>query len=207
MSGSSNGRYNEQETGDYNGRYHKQMPGKFNGKHNKQMSGKSNVKHNKLSECQAVFENRLQKLHNDFRRTYNVSPLKLDNKLTNSIKTLTDRMVSSKSLSLTGNKNYGSNKFSSSLYDFSINECESLADRFFDSFSKSARFYNYNDPGFTSKTGGFTQLVWKSSKQLGCGVSFTDLSKHEKWAYAACYYYPAGNMIGSFEQNVLRPRK
>ncbi|KAH6603637.1 hypothetical protein Trco_008412 [Trichoderma cornu-damae] len=29
--------------------------------------------------------------------------------------------------------------------------------------------YNFNDPGFTEETGHFTQLVWKATREVGCG--------------------------------------
>ncbi|MFM6158532.1 MAG: CAP family protein, partial [Sphaerospermopsis kisseleviana] len=31
--------------------------------------------------------------------------------------------------------------------------------------------YNYSKPGFSAATGHFTQIVWKSSTQLGCGAA------------------------------------
>ena len=43
----------------------------------------------------------------------------------------------------------------------------------------------------------FTQVVWKSSTKLGCGLSLG------KDVYAVCYYSPEGNVNGQFAQNVL----
>jgi hypothetical protein len=49
-------------------------------------------------------------------------------------------------------------------------------------------------------TGHFTQLVWKSTRQVGC-------SRHEcdgdvKGWLLVCEYAPSGNVIGAFERNV-----
>jgi hypothetical protein len=30
--------------------------------------------------------------------------------------------------------------------------------------------YNWNAPGFSSATGHFTQVVWKATTEVGCGV-------------------------------------
>lgn len=55
--------------------------------------------------------------------------------------------------------------------------------------------YDFNEPGFTSGTGHFTQVVWRDTRQVGMA-----LSEDGKFVFAN--YYPAGNFQGRFEQNV-----
>jgi hypothetical protein len=38
--------------------------------------------------------------------------------------------------------------------------------------------YNYNNPKFSSSTSGFTQLVWKSSTEIGIGVGMSYLTRN-----------------------------
>jgi uncharacterized protein YkwD len=68
--------------------------------------------------------------------------------------------------------------------------------------------YDYNNPGFSSATGHFTQVVWKSSTQLGCGaakgVKTLNGTKYNAF-YVVCHYSPAGNVQGQFPANVLKP--
>ena len=58
--------------------------------------------------------------------------------------------------------------------------------------------YDFSRPGFDLKTGHFTQVVWKDTRQLGCGVAMCDGG--EIWV---CNYSPPGNFVRSFRQNVL----
>jgi len=51
---------------------------------------------------------------------------------------------------------------------------------------------------FNSKTGHYTQVVWKGSTALGCG---------EKGNLVVCMYGPGGNMGGQFTDSVLPPSK
>ena len=66
---------------------------------------------------------------------------------------------------------------------------------------REVKYYDYNRPGFSLKTGHFTQLVWKSSTKLGVGVC---LDKASGKAYVVALYTPHGNMKGEFPKNVLR---
>ena len=72
------------------------------------------------------------------------------------------------------------------------------------------QYYNYSAPGFSSKTGHFTQVIWKGSTQLGCAVRecpngmTAGASSSLKPAFlVVCRYAPAGNYLGQFAANVL----
>lgn len=97
------------------------------------------------------------------------------------------------------------------------------------------QLYNFQKPtGFTEKTGHFTQLVWRSTAEVGCAAincGYSDNNKERRdthhigrnlqsraadgtmraqgW-YVVCEYTPAGNVVGRhkryFRLNV-RPRK
>jgi hypothetical protein len=60
--------------------------------------------------------------------------------------------------------------------------------------------YSFASPGFSPATGHFTQVVWRGSQQLGCGVA--SCGGQSFWV---CRYSPAGNITnpGQFAQNVL----
>jgi len=60
------------------------------------------------------------------------------------------------------------------------------------------RGYNFRRGGFSMNTGHFTQLVWRSSAQLGCGASVC--RGLQIWV---CNYDPPGNVQGNFPRNVL----
>ena len=57
--------------------------------------------------------------------------------------------------------------------------------------------YNFSMPGFSLQTGHFTQVIWKGSKELGCG--FAACGGLDYWV---CNYSPPGNYQDQFPQNV-----
>jgi uncharacterized protein YkwD len=58
--------------------------------------------------------------------------------------------------------------------------------------------YKFPDGGFSMQTGHFTQLVWRGTKQVGCG--HTTCKGNDIWV---CEYDPPGNYDGEYRQNVL----
>ena len=69
-----------------------------------------------------------------------------------------------------------------------------------DAWYNEIAYYDYNNPGFSENAGHFTQVVWKSSTEVGCGIK----SCGGVWGdYVICSYKPAGNVIGEFAENVM----
>lgn len=60
--------------------------------------------------------------------------------------------------------------------------------------------HTFGSEEFNSKTGHFTQVVWKSTQDLGVGKA---KSSDGKRVFAVCVYRPAGNCLGQMAANVL----
>ena len=65
--------------------------------------------------------------------------------------------------------------------------------------------YNFNNPGFNSATGHFTQVVWKATTAIGCGIrADCPTTPSNPFGFnLICQYSPAGNVLGQFAQNVM----
>jgi len=73
-----------------------------------------------------------------------------------------------------------------------LEESSHASDAWYDEINDPG--YNFNNPGFTSGIGHFTQMVWQDTQRLGCGVS---------GSFLTCRYDPPGNYSGQFRQQVL----
>ncbi|KAF8536716.1 CAP domain-containing protein, partial [Trichophaea hybrida] len=72
--------------------------------------------------------------------------------------------------------------------------------------------YDYAAGVMTPKNGHFTQMVWKGTREVGCGVTecFPEIYHHAVYPYApqkmyVCQYWPPGNVIGRYQENVFPP--
>ena len=94
-----------------------------------------------------------------------------------------------------GNQKYGENLYSCyASYGICVTG-EKASQKWYDEVG----IYNFNNPGYISGAGHFTQLVWKGSNQIGCGAACNSNNK----CYLTCNYYPPGNYLNQFASNVF----
>lgn len=55
------------------------------------------------------------------------------------------------------------------------------------------------------ETGHFTQVVWKSSIEIGVGISTYPDQRYQTRTVVCINYRPRGNVQGQFPENVLPP--
>ena len=67
-------------------------------------------------------------------------------------------------------------------------------------YSKEESQYSYDvSPGFSTITGHFSQIAWKSTTRLGCAAAKSKTG--ETWFWT-CHFSKAGNVLGEFEEEV-----
>lgn len=67
-----------------------------------------------------------------------------------------------------------------------------------DSWYDEGLDYRFDVPGFSRATGHFTALVWRETREVGCGAQSCG-----PVVLVACRYSPPGNLEGGFVANVL----
>ena len=60
------------------------------------------------------------------------------------------------------------------------------------------KLYDFRRGGFSMQTGHFTQVVWRQTTQIGCGVA--TCNGMDIWV---CEYNPPGNVERQYSQQVL----
>ncbi|KAI1294149.1 STS14 protein [Halotydeus destructor] len=64
--------------------------------------------------------------------------------------------------------------------------------------------YESDSPQLSDGTADFSQMLWASSRQFGCGQAVSEGPKGG--TYTVCYYDPPGNVAGQEKKNVKKPR-
>ncbi|XP_070562271.1 uncharacterized protein [Ptychodera flava] len=144
----------------------------------------------------AEIYDQLREAHNYFRCLHGVPPL-------------TD---GSQQLTNAGQKVANDNAFKGKLKHSSYPYGENLAVSRLSSLDSASGYgfvkmwhdeiqsYNFTNPKFNSAIGHFTQVVWASSQNLGCGVA-----QMSGKVYVACEYDPPGNYAKKLEVDVPPP--
>ena len=59
--------------------------------------------------------------------------------------------------------------------------------------------HNFSSNEFNDRSGAFTQLVWKDTREVGFGVA----RAANGYYYSVANYFPSGNYSGEFRKNVF----
>lgn len=95
------------------------------------------------------------------------------------------------------NNTYNGEELGEILFYYS-GDCD--AETVIETWNKDANTFRYNSKN--PEASSFAQIVWKSSKYIGLGIS-----KDSKGAtYIVANFYPGGNVVGQFADNVFPPK-
>lgn len=144
--------------------------------------------------------------HNTYRTTHHSPNMTISDSLNSGAQSWADKLAATGEFEHSGGSS-GENIFVS-YSTGSAPSAATLANQAVQAWYDEVADYNYSKPGFSSDTGHFTQVVWKSSTQVGCGAAEgtkTIDGNLYKAFYVVCQYTPAGNMQGQFPDNVLKP--
>ncbi len=141
------------------------------------------------------FRNDALKRHNYYRAQHKVGNLERDTDLEKIAQKNVDYMIQSNSFHFTDEKYNGEyvGENLSSLLGANP-DGTSITDKWYEGINK----YDFKNPGFINDAGGFTQIVWKNTKKIGCAYAYEG-AKY----YISCIYFPSGNYNNQFADNVF----
>lgn len=143
------------------------------------------------------------KAHNAYRKKHgNVGDLKNNKDLNVLAQKWADHLASIGGLQHSGDKYKGDQLGENVAYRMSSSGADYTGQAVTDQWYSEIAKYNFKSSGSQSGTGHFTQVVWKGSHEIGVGKAY---SRDGKQVFCVCNYFPAGNFIGRFPENVFPP--
>jgi glioma pathogenesis-related protein 2 len=145
--------------------------------------------------------------HNVYRAAHRTPALKVDEDLNYTAQLYANYLAAKGKFEHSGAPGIGENLFVYHTTAAGVNE-GNLAKHVVKSWYDEVSLYNYETPNFSSQTGHFTQVVWKDSTNVGCGISrgVSNIKGTQYNSfYVVCHYNPAGNVLKNFIANVPKP--
>ncbi|KAK9882009.1 hypothetical protein WA026_018861 [Henosepilachna vigintioctopunctata] len=141
-----------------------------------------------------TFAKQCLQAHNEYRKKHGVPSLKLNKDICIESQKWADYLIKCGSLAHSNNDRYGENIYciQSSNSSFTISGNEPV-----DSWYKEIEVHTFGIEPKSLESGHFTQVVWRDSKELGVGYA-----KLGGKIIVVANYYPAGNYVGRYIQNV-----
>ena len=106
------------------------------------------------------------KYHNEYRKIHQVDELTRDADIEKIAQNYSEYLIKNNIFDHSHRKGYGEN-----LYGCTGSGICATGKSVTDNWYNEIQFYDYNNPVFSGETGHFTQVVWKGSTKIGCGVA------------------------------------
>ncbi|XP_076455129.1 uncharacterized protein LOC143289835 isoform X2 [Babylonia areolata] len=142
------------------------------------------------------------KAHNEYRKRHQAPPLSHSKELSAQAQKWADHLAATGSFQHSGatlrGEHLGENiamKWSSAPDTYTGQEVT-------DQWYSEVKVHKFGTEPSSLASGHFTQVVWKVSREVGVGKAVTGDGK----VIVVANYRPAGNLVGSFAQNVLPPK-
>jgi pathogenesis-related protein 1 len=131
-----------------------------------------------------VFARQMVTAHNSVRAQHGLPPLTWSNELAQYAQKWASTLIARGEFSHSGSFRYGENLFE-------VSGASATADDVVSAWAAEAKNYNYRKNTCSGRCGHYTQIVWRDTKLLGCGVARN--RTREVWV---CDYEPPGNFVG-----------
>ena len=139
------------------------------------------------------------KMHNDLREKHNSPPLSNNEELNTIASEYAESLVNNK-----GKYIYSPKIYKGQLVGENIVISESKKpEEIFNSLVKGQKIYDYDENKFSKITGNFSQIIWKETTDIGIGFWH---DKNNKKYYSVILYYPIGNCLGEFKENIFKEK-
>ena len=145
------------------------------------------------NDLQNLRQNALSK-HNELRKKHNSPELILSKELNEMAQKYAKILIENNNkqnnhINLYKNKICGENIFLS---------IDKKPEDMFNKWAKEADCFDFSLYKYQKDSGHFTQMIWKETKEVGFGFEFAE----EKRFCGVALYFPAGNVLGEFENNI-----
>ncbi|MGI8958935.1 MAG: CAP domain-containing protein [Bryobacteraceae bacterium] len=122
--------------------------------------------------------------HNSLRAQYGIPPLRWSGELAAYAQNWANTLIASGKFAHHGNSPYGENLFE-------ISGGSATAYDVVSAWAAEGRNYDYQNNTCSGRCGHYTQVVWRDTKMVGCGMARD--RRRELWV---CDYEPHGNIVG-----------
>ncbi|XP_077545277.1 uncharacterized protein LOC144158330 [Haemaphysalis longicornis] len=150
-----------------------------------------------FTKAQRKIQRQVLRRHNKWRKLHGVPPVENDEKIARYAQAYAYSLArQGKMKHRSRNKKYGENLF---MNWNSSPEHHIHGKRAVDNWYDEIKMYHWGNT-WQPACGHFTQVVWRTARKIGTGIA-----KYNHKIFVVTNYYPPGNMMGHFKENVPRP--